>query len=278
MPNLNFVFIGPGRSGTTFIDSVLRHDERIALPERIKETNHFLKEGKTTEDRFWSFFENSCGEKSACGEVANMYVYDSRSIPNLASMGEQLTLHAILRNPYDRLVSSLRFRLSAGEIIDFKNFEDTFSRYPSLIEQSAYATLLKPFLDQFGTRLKFYSFDDLRSNPEFVVRQFYNNIGLTAPASIPLEQTKQNIAQSPRSQLLIRVGRTMSDGLRRLGMLGLLGRLKESILVSKLLYTGTPLDINTSTWPPEVIARLNNEIEELSRLLEKDFSHWKRAV
>lgn len=278
MPVLNFVFIGPGRSGTTFIDSILRQDNRISLPEKIKETNHFLNSGKESDDRFWRFFNSNCDEKAVRGEVANMYIYDAGSIPNLASMGDQLTLHSVLRNPFDRLISSLRFRLAAGEITNFTNFGETITKYPDLVEQSAYTTLLRPYLDHFGTRLKLYLFDDLMNDPEHVVRQFYRNIDLVAPTPIPSERVNRNSAQKPRSKLLVGTGRIVSDSLRNFGLLRLLGLLKDNSLVSRILYSDSPIEIDTTVWPLEVVAKLNAEIEELSQLLDKDFSHWKRSA
>ncbi|PRX28366.1 hypothetical protein SAMN05216257_11311 [Meinhardsimonia xiamenensis] len=276
VPVLDFVFIGPGRSGTTYMHSVIRQDARIALPQGIKETNHFLTGGKESEDRFWHYFPADCATRARRGEVANMYVYDPGAIPNLASMGAQLTLHTILRNPFDRLVSSLRFRLAAGEITHFAGFEDALNRYPDLVEQSAYATLLGPYMAQFGERLKVYAFDDLMSSPDSVVRQFYANIGLDAPHPIPLERVDRNIARTPRSRLLVRLGRLVSDSLRAVGMLRLLGRIKDSRLVSRLVYCEDPLRVEVSDWPAGVVARLNDEIDQLSRLLGRDFSHWKR--
>lgn len=278
MPVLDFVFIGPGRSGTTYIDSILRQDDRIALPQKIKETNHFLTEGQYSEDRFWRYFATDCDTQAVRGEVANMYIYDPMAISNLTSMGDQLTLHAIMRNPFDRLVSSLRFRLAAGEITEYKTFEDALERYPDLISQSAYATLLRPYLKRFGHRLKIYFFEDLMTVPENVVGQFYANIGLDAPNQLSTYETNQNMANSPRSQVVVRFARFVSDTLRRLGLLGLLGRIKDNRTVTWLIYSDTPLEVEISKWPPAVVDYLNDEIDQLSLLLGRDLSHWRRTA
>lgn len=278
MPILDFVFIGPGRSGTTYIDSILRQDSRIALPQNIKETNHFLTDGQSSEDRFWRYFATNCSAQAVRGEVTNMYIYDPIAISNLTSMGDQLTLHTIMRNPFDRLVSSLRFRVAAGEITHYRGFEAALELYPDLIRQSAYATLLRPYLKRFGPRLKIYFFEDLMTAPENVVGQFYANIGLDAPNPLPIYKTNQNIAKSPRSQVVVRFARFVSDTLRRLGLLGLLGRIKDNRTVTWLIYSKTSIQVEISEWPPAVVNYLNAEIDQLSLLLGRDLSHWKRTA
>lgn len=276
MPKLDFVFIGPGRSGTTFVDSVIRQDPRIALPQNIKETNFFLESGASTEAQFWRYYTSDCGAFERRGEVANMYAYTARAADNLATMGDQLTLHSILRNPFDRLVSSLRFRLSAGEITQFKSFAETLRQHPDLIEQSAYHSLLLPFVLRFGDRLKLYAFEDLMAEPELVMGQFYASIGLSPPATMPTREAKKNTAQAPRSRLLIRFGRLVADRLRSYGQLGLLGQIKASSLVARLLYSNDEMLIAVDAWPADVVKQLNDEIDRLSAMIGRDFSVWKR--
>lgn len=278
MPRLDFVFIGPGRSGTTFVDSVIRQDPRIALPRNIKETNFFLESGAATEVQFWRYYDSDCDTFERRGEVANMYVYTAAAAGNLATMGDQLTLHSILRNPFDRLVSSLRFRLSAGEITQFTTFEETLRRHPDLIEQSAYNTLLAPYVSRFGERLKLYAFEDLMSAPEQVVGRFYTNIGLSAPDTLPTREAAQNTAQAPRSRVLIRAGRLVADQLRSFGLLGLLGRVKTNRLVARLLYSSEQVQVEIGVWPTDVVERLNDEIDQLSKMMGRDFSAWKRPL
>lgn len=278
MPRLDFVFIGPGRSGTTFMDSVIRQDPRIALPRNIKETNFFLEFGAAAEVQFWRYYDSDCDTFERRGEVANMYVYTAAAADNLASMGDQLTLHSILRNPFDRLISSLRFRLSVGEITQFTTFEETLRRHPDLIEQSAYHTLLAPYVSRFGERLKLYAFEDVMSAPEQVMGRFYANIGLPAPDTILASEAKQNMAQAPRSRVLIRVGRLVADLVRSFGLLGLLGRIKSNRLVTQLLYSSEQVHIEIGAWPTEVVERLNEEIDRLSAMIGSDFSAWKRPL
>ena len=278
MPRLDFVFIGPGRSGTTFVDSVIRQDPRIALPRNIKETNFFLESGAAAEALFWRYYDCDCDKFERRGEVANMYFYTAAAAQNLATMGDQLTLHSILRNPFDRLVSSLRFRLSAGEITQFRTFEETLRSHPDLIEQSAYHTLLAPYVSRFGERMKLYAFEDLISNPEQIIRSFYADIGLPAPDTIPTREAEQNTAQAPRSRFLIRAGRLVADRLRSLGLLGLLGQIKTNRLVGRLLYSNEEVQIEIAAWPADVVERLNDEIDRLSIMVGRDFSNWKRPL
>ena len=278
MPRLDFVFIGPGRSGTTFVDSVIRQDPRIALPRNIKETNFFLECDAAADAKFWRYYDRDCEIFERRGEVANMYFYTPAAAENLASMGEQLTLHSILRNPFDRLVSSLRFRLSAGEITQYRTFEETLRRHPDLVEQSAYYTMLAPYVSRFGDRLKVYVFEDITSNPEEMVGQFYANIGLRTPDTIPTRTAKLNIARAPRSRALIRASRLLADKLRSLGLLSLLGQIKTNRLVARLLYSNEQVQIEIDDWPEEVVERLNDEIDQLSAMMGRNFSDWKRPL
>ncbi len=277
MPELDFVFIGPGRSGTTFMDSVLRQDVRIALPEDIKETNFFLSKGVESEREFWNLYAPDCALSHRRGEVANMYVYFEDAAIHLESMGSQLSLHSILRNPFDRLVSSLRFRISAGEVRNQEPFSALLERHPDLVHQSSYHTLLEPYLKRFRARLYLYDFEDLRRDESRFVAQFYDNIGLDVPEELSFSRSDRNRALQPTNEKLIRLGRAVADTMRQNGYLRMLGRLKANRFLQKMMYSDSVVSIDVTEWPAHVVTHLNREIDLLSSLVKKDYTHWKRS-
>ena len=150
------VFIGPGRSGTSYIDNVLRGDHRLCLPKATKETNFFLQ--YSGEEKYGNFFSN--GDRPRV-EVANMYIYSEQAALNLLSLPDNTNLVAVLRDPYERLLSAIRYRVSSGEIRYLPSVDEYVSEHPDLIDQSSYYALLKPYFNLFHDRLRILFFRDL---------------------------------------------------------------------------------------------------------------------
>lgn len=263
------VFIGPGRSGTSFVDSVLRQDQRLVFPRhQIKETNHFLSSSSLAS--YSSFFPDIQGTKV---EVTNMYCYSARAEENLRVLPEGSLLVSILRNPFDRLMSSLQYRVSVGEIPWSDLGNDVFEKYPDLLQQSLYYSFLSPYFINQEERIRVLYFDDLIDEPQRFIDNVYRLLDIP---SVPLDfKAERNSARAPRSPFAARALRMTSDFLRNLGCLRLLNWGKRSSLVRSIFFGNDSLDLDSISIPDRYISLINEDIRMLSTLLGRDLSKWE---
>ena len=70
----NFVGVGPGRSGTTWLYEVFLEHPEIGMA-KVKETQFFHKNYSRGSDWYESLFVD-VADKKAIGEISNEYIFD----------------------------------------------------------------------------------------------------------------------------------------------------------------------------------------------------------
>ena len=102
----NFVCIGAQKAGTTTLADILSQHSDICIPP-LKETKFFLfdEDYKKGEDYYAGFFTNYKGQK-AVGEFDPDYLLFPHTAERiLETLGEDVKIIVVLRNPADRAYS-----------------------------------------------------------------------------------------------------------------------------------------------------------------------------
>jgi hypothetical protein len=182
---IDFLGIGVAKAGTTWLSRCLREHPQICLSEP-KELNYFCR------THIWpwgspTFYD--CGEKwlqskfshwrqgQLRGEFSNCYLVDPQSPLIIKKHYPEIKLIVSYRNPVEALYS-LYFQ-AAKEYAVPRKFEDFLELYPQLIELGFYYKHTDRYLQRFPQENMFFVlFDDIRSNPEEVLRNLYAFLGL----------------------------------------------------------------------------------------------------
>lgn len=276
----NFLFIGPDKSGSTWLYNALEAHPQVFLP-RAKELFFFDK----FYGRGWRWYQEyfsraSVGHK-VVAELSHDYLFSSEACSRIAKDLPEVKLMVCLREPVQRAFSAYLYMLKQGRIKT--DFDAAICDIDELIDHGLYAKHLRPYLNTFKRdQLYVGIFDDLVSHPQEFFSGICNFLDIEA-ITLPSALLGRSLpAAKPRFQLGAGLARKIGWGVRHLGFPGLVGRIKSNRSVNKLLY-----EPYSSQSRPTISAQaarglrdiFYSDIQDLDALLNTDFcTRWQYSV
>lgn len=261
----NFLYIGPPKSGSTWLYEVLAQHPDVFVPV-LKDIYFF--------DRYfdrgvpWYFKQfKECREQSAIGEISHDYLYSKDACARIAQTLPGVKLITILRDPTSRAISHFRY-LSRFKKLP-PQFEKAIKAEPEILECGLYAKYLLPYFETFPREaVGVFFFDDLKSNAtEFASRIFSF---LNVENDVPIDcDRKANSHAVSRSVLLGKLAKSAANISRQFGWTRILGRAKQSSVLRSMLFRSTGIEderydlSNASSICQEYYAEDCVELEEL---------------
>jgi len=273
--DLNFVAVGPQRTGSTWLYQLLAHHPAICFPKDVKETMFFDRYYEKGLSWYTAHFTHR-SEEQLCGEIAPTY-FDVDVVPTrLHQLNPECRIMINLRNPVFRTLSLYRHHLSKGRISG--SFEEAISQMPRIIDSGKYAQHIPRWLDKFGIeQVKFLLLDEIESTPETVLKSVSNFLGV-AEIALPLEKNQRvNAATMPRFPLLAKAAAQLATGLRA-------NRLHKVVEFGKSLglkqvYTGGEQQMPGFTASDRfwLKSQYEEDIVFVEKLLGRDLSAWRQT-
>lgn len=275
----NFLFIGPDKAGSTWLYEALRSHRQVYLPP-VKELFFFDR----FYDKGWAwyekYFKDATTEHRIVGEICHDYLFSPLACRRIAHDLPDVKLMVCLREPVQRAFSQYLYLLKIGLLNC--DFERALNDCDELIDNGRYFKHLSQYMGHFHREQIFAAaFDDLVSNPQAYFDGLCRFLGIECmPLSEKLRETVLP-ASRPRLRYAARIARTIGWQVRMLGFPGLVGTIKESKLLSKVLYRSYRSGQKPSM-PRDAKERLQNifspEITRLDHMLGTDFSiRWNYA-
>lgn len=235
-----FLFVGPTKSGTTWIDSYLRERGDVSLPVETKETFFFDKSYKKGLDWYSSQF-SSDPAKRVCVEVAPSLFHKPEAAKRVAADLPGVKIICTVRDPIDRAISHYFHYRKAGE--PSRTMLDMIKAKPDIVDPGLYFKNTLMWEEKLGPGTTLFLFyDDLSVHPDAFCRQVCEILGLPyIPPSEDLKRNAINEAGVPRSPFLAKIVRKSSDALRQAGANRLVNALKSEKLKSKVFAGGGDL-------------------------------------
>lgn len=294
----NFFIIGAPKCGTTALSEYLRAHPKVFV-SRPKEPHYFSDDlirpypYITTLDEYLSLFEKAKPEHLAVGESSVEYLYSSVAVRNIYQFNPNAKLIVMFRNPIDMLYSMHSQMLYDLEE-DEKDFQTAWSLQPERAQGRRipercrerkflqYKTIgrigehLEKVLQIFPIRqVKVIIYDDFARSPSTLYEDVLKFLGV--PSDGRTEFPRLNESRGYRSAWLARLQSPPH------GITQVVKRLKRALGVNSLGVLKLVGDINGKKisrlpLPPEFRQELANEfrddIKKLSRILNRDLSHW----
>jgi len=271
----SFLFIGPTKSGTTWIDAYLRERGDIALPENTKETFYFDKLFERGLEWYESHFPER-GNYKICTEVAPSLFAKETAIANVNNSLPNVQVIYILRNPIHRAVSHYFHYLKAGE--PNIGFEQMVSKYPDILESGYYYKYICLWQAALGPEnTHFLSFDELHDNKEMFCKSLCRILNI--PFILPSEKLmtgRLNEAGIPKFRILARLAHSTVTFLRKLGVHKFVNLLK-STGIAKSIYGSKPNKLQTEIITVEARKYqpfFQNDIRQTEQILGINLSKW----
>ena len=284
----DFFIVGAPKCGTTAMNRYLGQHPEVFMPE-IKEIHYFGSDLRVHNDMslksYLSIFKNA-GEARRVGETSVWHLYSKVAAREIKEFEPEARIIIMLRNPVDKIHSSHSYALYHGSetIPDFRaaleaekyRREDPATPIGVLYKEAMdYTEQVQRYVDAFGwQKVHVIIHDDLRNDPvgtyqkalEFldVDPGFVPSFNVVNPNKRSRSRKVQSLLSRPPQALRV-AGRSVLPRQLRYGVMQKLKKFNSR-------------DEPRSSMDPELRKSLQKEfapeVERLSRLLERDLTHW----
>jgi len=206
----NFLIVGAQKAGTTSLFDILNQHSQIHLPQE-KEI-HFFDVDKSYEKgkAFYSSFFSEAGNALAVGETSPSYLFLPK-VPRriLDSLGKDVKIIIVLRNPADRAFSQYKMLAAMGrekrgldEVLQY-NMEQiekslNFDKHTSYLDRGMYAVQIENYFSVFPKQnIRIYLFEeDFLENRKQMILDIQQFLGVeaeninTSIKALPYNKTK----------------------------------------------------------------------------------------
>lgn len=230
-------FIGPGKTGSSWMYKNLFHHPEIKLPKNIKETNFFLDDNFIKQDLFSSFFDYGKDKKYNL-DISNTYIYKEDVANRIFNFQPNSKIVIGYRDPFSRIESAFHFKKRNGEIPQNETLEsalidDKFD----LIKTNYYAKLTQPYINKFGLENIFIlEFSRLQNDSKKLLIDLFKFLSVKVHFNEKFLNKKINPASSFRIKQLSYLSKPVSSSLRKLKFYKVLNYIKTSNFIQKLLF------------------------------------------
>ena len=267
----NFLFIGPDKSGSTWLYEIFKEHPQIFVPD-IKDIYFFDRYYYKGWEWYASFFKGSENYK-AIGELSHDYMFSIEAMLRIRNDLPGAKLFVILRNPFEKVVSHYLFLVRSG--ITNKPFEIAIKTHKELIEKCLYAKYLSQYINIFPKeQFKIFFYDDLKKDPRNFAKDIFDYLNVDF---IELDFNRKVLpASKPRIFLLAKLAKKSANLLRELGWIKLLGKIKANRYIQTILYK--PYKSEKFVMSREQFEMLFDifvrDIRDLEKIVNKKLDNW----
>jgi hypothetical protein len=270
----SFFVIGPPRTGTTWLHSIL--SECAWLPYPTKETRFFDQHFDRGLDWYGSRYRKAVTERKV-GEVAPTYFASPQARDRIARLIPEAKIVCTFRNPVDRVWSLYRLKRAYGMIR--WNFDDALARDPELLESSRYASHLKGWKTVFGPeQIMVTLHDDIQADPQSYLNQVVDFIGVPRvkllPAHTPHVLTSKTMTQ-PRNYYWTRGATRLADWSKARRLDSVVAAAKKWGAMNLFLGGGPAFSELSPLQRTRLRELFRPEVDKLEGMLNRDLSSWK---
>jgi hypothetical protein len=269
----NFIAVGVGRSGTTWLHEVLTG--HVGLPYGVKETDFFWRNYGHGIDWYKSFFRH-CAPAQPIVEICPTYFSSADARRRMKLHIPDCRIICTFREPVERAYS--HYKLMRHNVWTRASFEEVVNHSQEIAEMNRYAFNLTGWQQTFGRdNILICLYDDLQRDPQGYLDTVCDFIAIRRfPLASRVASARLNsFPTAPRNRRLAQNARHVRDWLRRRRAYRL-DRVLEQVGLWGFCFDGG------EAFPPlerELQQRLRKrflpEVEALEQLIGRDLSAWK---
>lgn len=259
----NFLYLGPGKSGSTWLHEVLISHPEIYFTE-AKDLYFFSRYYDRGLGWYAANFHAAQSQHKIVGEVTPDYLSCPEAADRIREcLGPDVRLMVTLREPAARAFSSYLYLQKHG--LAARTFLETAQMVPTLLDEGRYAAHLRRYVRNFGRRsLHIALFDDLEASPQAFLDALTDWLEIGRHVVSPRQIQARLPASSARWLPLAAAAGHTANWVRRHDGADLVGRVKRSGLVQRALYRplGDTKPVMSAEDVSYVRERLSQEIAE----------------
>lgn len=251
------IFVGPMKTGTSWIHAYLEARGDVSIPSLRKETFFFDRYYHRGESWYLSQFT---GNVCQGVEVAPSYFASKLAISRIKSDMEDVRIIITLRNPVRRLVSHFHHRQRYGQVGN--DLQQAVLSYPEIREHSLYRMWVNHWEEEFNGHVDILCYETLVEAPALFVGELNKVLGLSGYGNANLEQLFSSFVNpktAPRNRAIARLAKLSSSFLYDVGADSVVRLLKRTGL-RKTLFEGGKIQALPTTLVEELEAEFREEI------------------
>jgi hypothetical protein len=272
---LNFVAVGPFKTGTSWMYNYLQYHPQVCLPRVVKETFFFDKKYSQGLDWYFSHF-GKLDERKLIGEVAPSYFHSVEATERIYRLNPQCKIIVSLREPISRLVSFYLHMLQRGELAPKTSFIEALEQRISLVNTSLYYHHLSRWINLFGReQVNIVFYESLKNFPQKFAEELCTELSIQSILIPEQLNSKVNERQAPvnhtLSKITYRITKLLHDkGLHKIVDYG------KNIGIKKIIFKKESVDFKlTEQEKKYAISLIEKDIKELKNSLGIDLSCWQ---
>src|SRR6056297_613814 len=235
MKKLDFVFVGPYRTGTTWLYEYFKRHPEVSVPVKVKETFFFDKKHHKGYKWYFSYF-NEKKDHKITGEIAPSYFRSTEAARRLLENNPDIKIFFTLREPVERLISHYHHNKLKGFIDKNDSIIDVYKKNKAFRYASQYSTFIKKWKAIIPEENLFiFKFENFIKNKQKYVDNICNILEIKKQEIPEYLDKKIGFSISPKYKLLYKVGYNIINLLRKLKLFFLVNILKK--IVSKINTT-----------------------------------------
>ncbi len=286
MAKPTFIYVGPGRTATSWLQEMLQSHPDVGL-SRVKETEFFNNNYDRGIDWYEDMFPSE--DYKARGEISTMYYIDKDVPARIAKDYPNIKILFGARDPLELLESFYQFGARRGvaaptieQSLNQPNAIYMGSGYKarlaknslssgdkvSMIDSVRIAQYLDYYYSVFGKEnVLVVSFDKITKSPAAMMKDIYEFIGVNNQHNPAGLNEKINPSVEPKSKLLALAAHRLAYFLRKVGLHKLLSTLHQSRLIKNLLFKENSKGLPKQTLPIDIVQSLAKEALMLKDLI-----------
>ncbi|WP_299966707.1 sulfotransferase [uncultured Roseobacter sp.] len=272
----NYFYGGPPKAGSSWIYSLLATHPQVFVPDGkyVQFFTDFYDRGL---EWYAGCYEDAGPEHIARCDLTTDYLFVPEAAERLAKHIPDARIFFSLRNPAERDWSAYQHLLRTGQAHGPLETEAD-SAHRLLSSCSAYSDAIERAWRLFGREnTHILWFDDIRSEPQVAADSLYEFLGVEKRPIRQEDSGAKNVARAARNTRLNGVLKQGAIALRAAGLSKVLGKLKNSAMIDKVLFSADRVPKLRDR--PEAQAFLAKrhaaEIDRLETLLSRDLSDWR---
>ncbi len=273
LPNL--LVIGAMRSGTTWLDALLRSHPEVYLPKRRKEIHFFDAYFHRGLDWYQSFFPSKAdaGKYRWIGEVTPRYLYHPETPKRIRQYLPDCHFLAILRNPADRAYSHYGFSIRDNN--EQRSFPEYLEHYPGVLSRGFYGKQVRRYFRYFPReRFLFLIFEKTFEDPRGSAERIASFLSLPPDPFQGNAGSRKNASYRPRFSALYAGSRSWARSLRTRDMDWAV-RAAKRVGIKRAFGRRRPLPGLDEKLRTALLERYEPDIALLEDLIDEDLGRWR---
>jgi hypothetical protein len=272
-----FLVVGGQKCGTTWLSKMLESHPEICMPKGCKETLFFAEFYHKGIDWYARYFEH-CGSGQIPGEVCPLYMIPRCFNRILDSLGPDVKIMFMVRNPVDAFLSKYYHELrdgSTSRLDNINDFVESLGHSDKYLHSFLYFKSICRFKKEFSQPPRVWFYDDITSHPKNLLRSVYEYLGVDeeyCPQDII--NTRYNPSGQARFRSLNKLlanANFFLKGKRIDSFRQWIVKSGVKRLIYKPLKDPVKLNIQSRT---KLIKFFHRDITGLSEYTGRDLSHW----